>query len=727
MQYLKQSTAITLKIGPFLDDTDGKTAETGLTITQADVRLSKNGANIAQKTEATSCTHDELGIYGCPIDATDTATLGRLQLWVHESGALPVFHEYMVVTANFYDSVCGTDVLQADMTQMGGVAQSATDLKDFADAGYDPATNKVQGVVLTDTVTTYTGNTKQTANNNTILAHADYGLAKLVRSTTPANALDVSATGEAGLDFANIKNATGAHTLTNITVPTVTTLTGHTAQTGDSYARLGAPAGASVSADILTIDNFVDEIESRLTAARAGYLDELAAANLPADIDAILLDTGTDGVLLAATATSAQLIDDVWDELLTGTAHNIATSAGRRLREIAAFAIYSGTAASGTAVTITLNGDASATDGIYNRNLLAIVAGTGAGQTRQVADYVGATKVVTVDREWRVNPDNTSEFVITASNVFALVDQGQAQNGTATTITLRSYASGVNDTYLCNQVVIIAGTGRGQCRLIGGYVGATKVATICGDNWVTTPDATSTYVLLPYGTTCTSCMSTHALAQVNTECDTALTDYDPPTDTEMVAAFTEIKGGTWAAGTDTLEHIRNKETDIETDTAEIGTPAGASIAADLVTIDNFVDELESRLTAARAGYLDELAAANLPTDIADIPTVAEFNARTIAAAAYFDPAVDTVTVGTNSDKTGYALTAAGIDSIIDEVIEGTLTLRQILRLLLSALAEKSSGGGTATIIFRDHADLKARITATVDANGNRTAVALDGA
>ncbi len=40
----------------------------------------------------------------------------------------------------------------------------------------------------------------------------------------------------------------------------VNTLTGHTAQTGDNYARLGAPAGASVSADIATIDSNVDAI-----------------------------------------------------------------------------------------------------------------------------------------------------------------------------------------------------------------------------------------------------------------------------------------------------------------------------------------------------------------------------------------------------------------------------------------------------------------------------------
>ena len=57
------------------------------------------------------------------------------------------------------------------------------------------------------------------------VTNASYGLAKLVRSTTPANTLDVSATGEAGLDFSNIKQATGSTTLSNITIPTVTAIT----------------------------------------------------------------------------------------------------------------------------------------------------------------------------------------------------------------------------------------------------------------------------------------------------------------------------------------------------------------------------------------------------------------------------------------------------------------------------------------------------------------------
>jgi len=39
---------------------------------------------------------------------------------------------------------------------------------------------------------------------------------------------------------------------------------------------------------ILAIVAYVDELESRLTEARAGYLDELGAGNIPADIDTLL-------------------------------------------------------------------------------------------------------------------------------------------------------------------------------------------------------------------------------------------------------------------------------------------------------------------------------------------------------------------------------------------------------------------------------------------------------
>lgn len=122
VQWLKQSTAVVIPLGPFVDDADGKSAETGLTIAQADIRLSKNGGNIAQSHDATGATHDELGVYDLPLDTTDTDTLGRLRVLVYKSGALFVWQDFMVVTANVWDTLCSTDLLQADVTQLLGTA-----------------------------------------------------------------------------------------------------------------------------------------------------------------------------------------------------------------------------------------------------------------------------------------------------------------------------------------------------------------------------------------------------------------------------------------------------------------------------------------------------------------------------------------------------------------------------------------------------------------------------
>lgn len=103
---LRVNTVVDVLVGPFVDEDNGKDAEGGLTITQAEVRLSKNGGNMAQKTEATSpIVHDELGYYLCKLDATDTNAEGILVLAIHESGALPVRHEYNVLSEAAWDSL----------------------------------------------------------------------------------------------------------------------------------------------------------------------------------------------------------------------------------------------------------------------------------------------------------------------------------------------------------------------------------------------------------------------------------------------------------------------------------------------------------------------------------------------------------------------------------------------------------------------------------------------
>jgi hypothetical protein len=150
MRMLKQSTAATLVLGPFVDQTDGFTPETALTISQADVRLSKNAGTFAQKNDATAATHMENGSYSCPLNATDANTLGRLNISVNEAGALPVFTEYTVVPANVYDAlVAGTDWLP--VTSL---------LADFSISGATLTVRKQDGTTtqFTKTITSAAGN-----------------------------------------------------------------------------------------------------------------------------------------------------------------------------------------------------------------------------------------------------------------------------------------------------------------------------------------------------------------------------------------------------------------------------------------------------------------------------------------------------------------------------------------------------------------------------------------
>ena len=64
------------------------------------------------------------------------------------------------------------------------------------------------------------------------------------------------------------------------------------------------------------------------------------------------------------------------------------------------------------------------------------------------------------------------------------------------------------------------------------------------------------------------------------------------------------------------------------------------------------------------------------------------------------------------------------DAILDEVVVGSYTLRQLLKVMAAALAGKATGGGTTTVTFRGVDDASDVIVATVDANGNRSEVVL---
>ena len=97
------------------------------------------------------------------------------------------------------------------------------------------------------------------------------------------------------------------------------------------------------------------------------------------------------------------------------------------------------------------------------------------------------------------------------------------------------------------------------------------------------------------------------------------------------------------------------------------------------------------------------------------------------------PAADTTHAAGTAWGSG-AITAASLasdagtelaDAVHDEVVEGTTTLRQMMRGFAAVLMGKASGLATTTAVYRDVGDTKDRITATVDADGNRSVVTRD--
>ena len=171
---LRQSTAVDVLIGPFLDLTDASTAETG---ESPSVKLSKNGQALAAKNDATTPVHDADGYYNCELDATDTNTVGTLVLTVAASAsALPVRHEFQVVEEAIYDAFyagSATGLLPANVTQISGDATAADNLEAALDGTGGVAITATFTGNLTGSVASVTGNVGGTVNELGTQAKAD--------------------------------------------------------------------------------------------------------------------------------------------------------------------------------------------------------------------------------------------------------------------------------------------------------------------------------------------------------------------------------------------------------------------------------------------------------------------------------------------------------------------------------------------------------------------------
>ena len=346
---LKQSTAAYVLVGKFVSTTDAITAVTSIP-TNAQIFLSINGGALTTRSAATSSVHAGGGYMRIPLSTADTATAGNLDVVVVKTGCLEV-HKFgnRVLVANAHNPKFTTALAAVNTMQVEGadatdtvqasanaalVAQSLDHLCAVATGAADMTTEVVDNSILSRILAN--GDTSAfVPSTDGLQPIRDRGDAAWVTATgfsTHAAAdvktaldliLDTIAADVAGLDGAAMRGTDSAALAA--TALSTATWTAEKAGflTGDAYVRLGAPAGASISADV---------------------------AAVKAVVDAILVDTGTDGVVVAAgsktgyalSATGADLItktstfalalaDAFCDEALSG--HTTAGTVGKALSD----------------------------------------------------------------------------------------------------------------------------------------------------------------------------------------------------------------------------------------------------------------------------------------------------------------------------------------------------------------------------------------------------------
>lgn len=239
-----------------------------------------------------------------------------------------------------------------------------------------------------------------------------------------------------------------------------------------------------------------------------------------------------DQMLIKATATSsspAEIAEYVWRHDLT-TSKEIINSASKQLSSVASNYIYKGKAADSTINTVTLEADASSQNGAYDPATIFIAEGKGAGQARNILEYIGgATRKAYVDRNWKELPDSTSTIIILADAGREHINEGVVRTtdlpggfDTYNQVKLNAASSTYNNAYTGQRIFIRSGTGEDQVRRIASYDGGTRVATLTRP-WAEPPASDSVYVILPQGALTDDCINT-AVWSISGEAGRSLTD-----------------------------------------------------------------------------------------------------------------------------------------------------------------------------------------------------------
>lgn len=568
-----------------------------------------------------------------PLPANVTTWLGTAAATPTVAGVPEVDVTHWLGTAAATPTVAG--VPEVDVTHIGGGAQSATDLKDFVDDGYDPSTNKVEGVKLADTLTTYTGDTPQT---------------------------------------------------------------------GDSFARIGATGSGLTSlatqASVDAVDNFLDtEI-----GAPSDFGSGASLAKNMVDIEALVDDIGVAGAGLSAVpwnaAWDAEVQSEVDDALVARNLDKLVT--------------VSGTADSGSTTTMVDAARTEADNDYWKGAIILFTSGNIAGQARIITDFVAATDTFTfappltqavATQTYVILPaisvwdDVLAEHLISGSTGAALNAAGSAGDPWSTALP-GAYGAGTAGKIVGDNI-----TGNAFTRL-GAPAGASIAADIAaieaqtddigaagagltalGDARLANLDATVSSRLATAGYTAPPSAAVVADAVLDEDMTAHQTQGslgqaigDPVADTNTIykAVVSDAAGAT--VGVDVVAvkaETASLQSDADDIQSKIGTPAGASMSADIAAIEAQTDDIG--VAGAGLTALGDARIANLDAAITTRATPAQVNAEVL----------DVLTVDTFAQP-GQEAPAA------------TQTLLKMLSFLYKGWRNKKTQTATTRKLFADN-------------------------
>src|SRR3990172_8279478 len=297
MQYLKADTVTEVLIGTVVAVGDGFTPVTSLTIAgSSDLEIIKHGATtVTAITGTLAAITSADGYYALDLVTGDVDTEGRLTILINDDSlCLPVRNDFMVVSANVFDSLFAaatTDYLQTDTIQWIGTAYAT------------PTTNGVPEVDVTQVA-----GTAQTAGDLAAMITTvdDFVDTEITAIKTKTDFLpSVTAGAAGGLMIAGSNAATTFATLT---------VTGATVFTGNvSYAAGITITKSDLNSDGVSITGNGSGSGLRVQKGAAGYdIQGDIQGNLSGSAGSVTnLNTSYIDTTISSRATPAQVNTEV--------------------------------------------------------------------------------------------------------------------------------------------------------------------------------------------------------------------------------------------------------------------------------------------------------------------------------------------------------------------------------------------------------------------------------